>query len=85
MARKHVSDLQVCLAYWCCNDILSRRHLGKTVVVPWPEELLSLWTKEPQKVCLRAMERAHRRGLILCGVSLRSGWLTDAGYALIHA
>ena len=85
MARKHVTDHQVCLAYWCCQDIETRLHSGKTVVAPWPEELLSTWTKQPQKVCYRAMERAHRRGLIAYGVSLRAGWLTQTGNALIHA
>ena len=83
MARKDVSDYQVCLSYWICRSNNGLLHCSKTVVVPWPDELLSAWTKQPQKVCYRAIERAHRRGLITYGVSLRTGWLTEAGRALL--
>ena len=49
----------------------------------FPYDLLQVRTGQPEKVCYRAMERADRHGLIGVGVSLRTGWLTDAGYALL--
>lgn len=73
MATKDVTDLQVCLAY-------RQRSLGRD---EFPYGILSEQTGECQKVCYCAMERAHRRGLIECGVSLRTGWLTDKGRELI--
>ena len=51
---------------------------------PWPYETLAARTGQPEKVCYRAMERAERRGLIEYGVSLRTGWLTEAGKALLE-
>lgn len=51
---------------------------------PWPYEALAASTGQPEKVCYRAMERAERRGLIEYGVSLRTGWLTEAGKALLE-
>lgn len=83
MARKHVPDHLVCMAYFYCNHVKCRIHVGGITLLPFPEELLCIWTKQPQKVCYRAMERAHRRGMIEYGVSLRTGWLTDLGRAAI--
>lgn len=37
------------------------------------------------KVCYSAMQRAARRGLIDYGVSLRTGWATPEGLALLEA
>src|SRR3990167_9143890 len=50
---------------------------------PWPYKTLEQWTGQPQKVCYRALERAAERDLIDYGVSLRTGWLTDKGRALL--
>ena len=66
MATKDISDQQVCEAY---RD-------GEPLGV---ETMLFMRTGQPEKVCRSAIKRAHRRGLIEYGVSLRSGWLTDAG------
>lgn len=80
MARKDISDIQVLRAYkqaernWKAND--GRRW--------WPEEILVVETGQPVKVCLAAMERAFDRGLIDYGVSLRSGYITLAGKALLE-
>lgn len=49
----------------------------------WPYEILAQWTGEPEKVCYRAIERASERGLIEYGVSLRTGWLSEKGKALL--
>lgn len=49
----------------------------------WPYELLQAWTHEPEKVCYRAMQRAAFRGLVHWGVSLRTGWVTATGEALL--
>jgi hypothetical protein len=50
---------------------------------PWPYELLMARTGQCEKVCYRAMERAYDRGLLECGVSLRTAWLTDKGKAFL--
>lgn len=76
MAMKHITDMQVCLAVQAFRD----RNLD----LPWPYEALAAETGQPEKVCYRAMERAERHGLLECGVSLRTGWLTDAGKLLIR-
>lgn len=79
MAVKDVPDIAVINAY---KDSGFYRDNGETVVL-WPEELLVLRTGQCRKVCIRAMERAERRGLIECGTSLRSGWITDKGFELL--
>lgn len=68
--RADITDKMVVDAYWrCLND----SSLG------WPYELLSTETGAALKVTYQACERAYEHGLIECGVSLRSGWLTDTG------
>jgi hypothetical protein len=72
MARKDVTDRMVVDAYnW-------GRELGIR-----PLAFLKQTTGEPEKVCWRAMERAYDHGLIECGVSLDSGWITEKGMELI--
>ena len=75
MAVKDISDAQVCAAVQAFRD----RDLDP----PWPYEALAIETGQPEKVCYRAMERAERRGLIDVGVSLRAGWLSEKGKALL--
>lgn len=75
MAMKDISDAQVCRAVQAFRD--------RDCELPFPYEALADETGQPEKVCYRAMERAALRGLINCGVSLRTGWLTDKGKALI--
>jgi hypothetical protein len=41
-------------------------------------------TGAPDKVCLRAMERADRRGLIEWGVSIACAWPTPEGERLLE-
>lgn len=77
MSMKDVSDAQVVRAIQAFRD--------RDLELPWPYEALSEETGECEKVCFRAMERAESRGLIDCGVSLRTGWLTDKGKALLTA
>jgi len=45
--------------------------------LPPPDESLGL----PLKVVEAKFRKLERRGLIECGVSLRTAWLTDAGKA----
>lgn len=71
MATKDITDLMVCQAY---------QDRQPTEL---PYDLLMQRTGECLKVCYRAMERAHGRGYIEYGVSLRSGWLTDKGKQLL--
>lgn len=76
MATKDITDIQVLRAY----AIAGLRHPLRR----WPYEILADMTGQPIKVCYRAMERASRRRLIDYGVSLRTGWLTDKGRALLE-
>jgi len=74
MATKDITDRQVCEAYrdgWASggeSDALS---------------ILQERTGQPAKVCFRAAERALARGLIDYGVSLRAGFPTGRGNALL--
>jgi len=87
MATKDITDLQVCQAYAKWRVLLDLeielRKRGRIVRAPYPYELLMQVTGECFKVCYRAMERAARRDLVEYGVSLRTGWLTDKGRALL--
>jgi hypothetical protein len=80
MATKDISDLQVLQAY---DEF--KKYEGPWVEphVKFPYGILMEWTGLSFKECYGAMERAERRGLIDCGVSLRSGWLTDKGKELL--
>jgi hypothetical protein len=71
MARKDVSDQQVCQVY--ADEASGRRRI----------DLLQRRTGQPEKVCWRAMERAFGRGLLDYGMWLQGGWLTEAGRALV--
>ncbi len=75
MATKDITDKQVAQAY---------RAKSETQDCLWPYDFLHKWTGQPIKVCYRAMERAHKRGLVDYGTSLRSGWLTRKGVDLIE-
>ena len=77
MSRKDVTDLMVCQAY------ADRNAEGAHLRGKWPYEILASRTGECEKVCYRAMERACDRGLIDYGVTLRSGWVTPEGEALL--
>lgn len=77
MSRRNVPDVLVCKA-------VAEWH-GANPTGLFPPQLLALWTGEPEKVCLAAMERSLQRGLIECGVSLRTAWLTDMGELLLSA
>lgn len=73
MATKDISDRQVCEAF------AAYKQHG----LPFADERLRQATGQPDKVLTAAMERAYGRRLIECGVTLRSGWLTDKGRALL--
>ena len=73
MAVKDITDKQVLEAYLKFQE---NNEL-------WPYEYLGQVTGEPLKVCYRALERASKRDLIDYGVSLRSGWITAKGKALL--
>lgn len=78
MATKDISDRQVCEAV---AEMWRRREAGENGV--WVDELLHEQTRQPIKVCERALERASRRSLIDCGMWLRGSWLTERGRALL--
>ena len=74
MATKDLTDKQV---------LEAMRDSKATHFTLWPYELLAQRTGQTEKVCYRAMERADAHGLIEYGVSLRTGWLTQKGEALL--
>jgi hypothetical protein len=87
MATKDISDAQVCRAVQAYQDAM-QVHYPRVwpqfvetggPLPPYPYEALAAETGQAEKVCYRAMERAYDRGLLECGVSLRTGWLTPAG------
>jgi len=80
MARKNISDELVCKAYAAYKE---QRKNFKKDAPKYPYEFLNEWTGECEKVCYAAMVRAFAHDLIDYGVSLRSGWLTQKGEALI--
>lgn len=70
MRRRDITDQIVCQAY------LEWKKDGTEFV----DAILMRWFPEaPPKVIYAAMMRADNHGLISCGVSLRTGWLTDKG------
>jgi len=74
MSMKDIPDHLVCKAF---VDSKALNWLRSA------DELLAEWTGQPRKVCYRAMERAHRNGLVEYGVSLRTGWVTERGVHLL--
>lgn len=73
MATKDITDVQVLLAVK-----QYQKDRGE-----WPYEILSRETGQCEKVCYRAVERAHSRKLIEYGVSLRTAWITEKGKELL--
>lgn len=88
MATKDISDEQVCRAMQALPPLLTEPFglfgVSRHPLPPFPYEALAAETGQPEKVCFRATERAERRGLIEYGVSLRTGWLTATGRALLR-
>ena len=74
--RKDITDAQVVAA-------CAKAHADRWKYRCSLDELVSD-TGAPVKVCYRAMERAMSRGLIECGVSLRTAWAEPKGLALLE-
>jgi hypothetical protein len=79
MATKDISDGMVCKAY----QVAALNHSYEN----WndPYDLLHKSTGQCYKVVGCAIERAIGRGLIECGVSARTGWLTPKGEEVLQA
>jgi len=75
MARKDVTDRMVCEA----AEAFHANTDGPNV-----EQILVARTGQHWRVCNAALERADRRGLIDCGVSLRTAWLEPKGRELLE-
>ena len=71
--RADITDEMVCRAY-------AERDRGRD---DFADVILAEMSGAPLKVCWSAMERAEDHGLLECGVSLRSGWLTNKGRELV--
>jgi hypothetical protein len=91
MGTKDITDLQVCLAVQKYQQEL--QAMPRKVIYGmspdyeknlFPYEALAIETGQPEKVCYRAMERASNKGLLECGVSLRTSWLSEKGKALLN-
>jgi hypothetical protein len=67
-------------------DVL-RAYEASTVArnLRWPVDILIEQFGVPRKVAEHACAKAHDKGLIEYGISLRSGWLTDKGRELLVA
>ncbi len=72
--REHIPDEYVCAAV--------KRY--KETRGDFPYETLAKDFQCDEKLAYSACERACARGLIEYGVSLRTGWLTEKGEALIN-
>lgn len=72
MARKDITDLQVCQA------VRDARGAHQDA-----EDILHERTREPRKVCHAALERAYGRGYIECGVRVWRAWLTHKGEQML--
>ena len=81
--KKHISDELVCVAVAHYNHVMKASNYRADE--PFPYEKLAEITGAPEKVTYAACERACDRELIEYGVSLRTGWLTDKGKALVDA
>lgn len=80
MSTKDISDKQVVqVVYQLREDARQGKHEGDALT-----RLMEL-TNQPQKVCIRAMQRAELRGFIHYGVSIRTAWLSDSGVDLLNA
>lgn len=72
--RSEITDAIVVVACWSSHN--SRGDLGNSL------DVLRGMTGAGQKVAFAAMERAAERGLVEYGVSLRTAWPTEKGFAL---
>ena len=77
MKRKDITDKKVCEIY------LQMKNIPSSGERKFATELLMEATGAPEKVAYAAMMRAEDNRLIDCGVSLRSGWLTEKGKELL--
>lgn len=79
MATKDITDLQVVIAI----DQARNGQRFANEVQRFANEVLEKITNQPAKVCMRALERAHKRGYLEWGISLRTAWLTQKGKDLL--
>lgn len=79
LVNSKITDRLVCEAF-----VASQRY-RKTHDEPWkwPYDYLMEWTGLSIDECEMAMEDACENDLVECGVSLRTGWLTERGKGLI--
>lgn len=75
MATKDITDAQVVKA--CVDSHAAPMEAGAL-------DLLEVRSGQSVNVCVRAMERAARRGFIDYGVSLRTAWAEPKGKALLE-
>lgn len=71
--RSCISDYTVCGACMLAHSGEPGRSIDHLVQI----------SGMPMKTCLAAMNRAYKRGLIDCGVSLETAWVTEKGRVLV--
>jgi len=76
MSMKDITDLQ---------SVQAQQKWSEDQEGPSACEILAAATGQPEKVCLRCLERAVARDYLDCGVSLQTAWLTPKGIALIES
>ena len=83
--RSSISDVDVLRAYVESSEVRGKVSFADLdrVSSSWPEQILERRFGCAPKVAFAAMERAFNRGLIEYGVSLRAGWITEKGRALL--
>ncbi|MCJ2131584.1 hypothetical protein [Methylobacterium sp. E-045] len=94
--RSDITDEMVCRAYvemGALRDAIPPMEMAQhSFTTPgiepafefeFVDEILVRNTGAPWKVVDAAIERAYDHGLIEFGVTMRSGWLTDKGKALL--
>lgn len=76
-SSRTITDLQVCEAYRRYNEQVDSTPFGEAD--QWPAEILSEITGAPEDSCIRAIERAGRRGFIHSTIRLKVATLTPRG------
>ena len=90
MKRSDITDLSVVAA--CCAAHQAGEAQAVKMIDPTVGDggrfsvdyLRDLYPEAPDKVLLVAMERAHDRGFIEYGITLRSAWVTEEGLNLLN-
>ncbi len=87
MKRSDITDKDVCEAVALYQERMGKLPLFSESMnyVEFPYQTLAKKFNCDEKLAYSACERAVDRDLIEYGVSLRTGWLTEKGEAILNA